>query len=424
MTARYIRCAREEHQLMESAGLLIQGHLPEIGEELLSRFGGTVQMVYLDPPFNTGKRFDMRMRVGERGYRTGSPSLELMAYKDEWGGREAYLRMMRGVLSLARELLKKEGTLFLHTDGRMQAHLRLLLDEVFGENHFLNEIIWSYQSGGRARSYFPRKHDTLFFYAKSRSYYFNLKAVPIAARAEKRANHMRRGTDEDGRSYRAITTNGREYRYYDDEPAYPGDVWDDVSHLQQKDPERTGYQTQKPLRLLERIVRCSTREGDLVCDLFAGSGTTAVAAAQLGRRFLCLDQNALAISATAKRLMQTPSGDAQAFGFEVEAPCAMDDCEVEAEVFPAISSYTVRLLRFESRAAKAAGISGLDAVDQWSAGFVRGDVYYRCAQSVRSVATPALSQTLEMPVCPGEPCVMIVDLWGGRRFYLPKRRYG
>lgn len=423
MPASYIRCACERHLSKESAGVLIQGHLPESGDALRARFGGTAQMVYLDPPFNTGKRFEARMRVGEKGYRAGSPSLALTAYEDEWGGREAYLEMMRGVLTLARDLLKKEGTIFLHTDGRMQAYLRLLMDEVFGEGGFLNEIIWSYQSGGRARSHFPRKHDTILFYAKSRAYYFNIKAVPIAPRAEMRTNHMRRGTDGDGRSYRAITSNGREYRYYDDEPAYPGDVWDDVSHLQQKDPQRTGYETQKPLRLLERIVRCATQEGDLVCDLFAGSGTTAVAAAQLGRRFLCLDQNPLALAVAGKRLMQTPSGKPQAFGFEVEAPCAPDDCEVEAEVFPAISSFTVHLIRFESRAAREAGISGLDAVDQWSAGFVQGDVYRRCAQSVRSVATPALSQTLEMPVCPGEPCVMIVDIWGGRRFYLPRRRY-
>ena len=192
--------------------------------------------------------------------------------------------MMKQTLLLSRELLKKEGTLFLHIDSRMYAHLRLLMDEVFGESNFLNEIIWSYQTGGRARSYFPRKHDVILFYARSRSYYFNLKAVPVA-RNESRSNHMRRAVDENGRSYRLIMSGGKEYRYYDDEPAYPGDVWDDISHLQQKDPQRTGYETQKPLKLLERIVSCSSQEGDLICDLFAGSGTSAVAAAGLNRRF-------------------------------------------------------------------------------------------------------------------------------------------
>ena len=226
-----------------------------------------------------------------------------------------------------------------------------------------------------------------------------------------------------GRSYRAITSNGREYRYYDDEPAYPGDVWDDVSHLQQKDPQRTGYDTQKPVRLLERIIRCASQEGDMVCDLFVGSGTTAVAAAQLNRRFICLDQSPLAIASTAKRLCQSAGGKETDWSFDIEAPCGEDDCVVQAEVYPAISSYTVRLIDFDSPAAREAGIAGLDAVDMWSAGFVQGDLYRSCAQSVRSSATPALAQTLEMPVCAGEPCVMIADIWGNRRFYLPTRRY-
>ena len=277
-SATYIRCQSERHLMKDSSGTLLHAGLPESSREMLSRYADTVQTVYLDPPFNTGKRFEMRARVGEKGYRTGSPALTLEAYDDRWESREAYLQMMRAALETARGLLRREGTVFVHIDARMSAHMRLLMDDVFGENNFLNEIVWAYQTGGRARSYFPRKHDTILFYAKSRSYYFNLKAVPVA-RAETRSNHMRRGVDEDGRTYRAINSGGREYRYYDDEPAYPGDVWNDVSHLQQKDPQRTGYDTQKPLRLLERIVSCSTQEGDTVCDLFCGSGTTAVGAA-------------------------------------------------------------------------------------------------------------------------------------------------
>ena len=422
MSCTYIRCSAEKQMGREGRGTLIQAELPACGDALLSRYGGSMQMVYLDPPFNTGKRFDMKMRVGAKGYRTGSPTLALPAYEDRWRDRAQYLGLMREALVVARGLLKKEGTIFLHADGRMAAHLRLLMDEVFGEHHFLNEIVWSYQSGGRARSYFPRKHDVILFYAKSRSYYFNLRAVPVS-RCETRSNHMRRAVDSDGRSYRAITSGGKEYRYYDDEPAYPGDVWDDISHLQQKDPQRTGYDTQKPLKLLQRIVSCSTQQEDWVCDLFSGSGTTAVAAAQLGRRFVCVDQSPLAISVSSKRLSQTTAGKPLDFAYDVEAPCGPDDCRVEAEVFPAISSYTVHLIDFECEAAREEGIAGMDAVDQWSAGFVQGDVYRRCVSSVRSQATPELAATLEMPVCAGEPCVMIVDIWGNRRFYLPRRRY-
>jgi len=422
MAATYIQCAAERHFQGESMGMIMQASVPACREELLARYAGQVQMVYLDPPFNTGKRFEMKARIGEKGYRTGSPTLSLPAYDDRWESREAYLSMMRETLTLARDLMKKEGTIFLHIDCRMHAHMRLMMDEIFGESNFLNEIIWSYQSGGRARTYFPRKHDVILFYAKSRSYYFSLKSVPVA-RSETRSNHMKRSVDEDGRVYRSIMSAGREYRYYDDEPAYPGDVWDDVSHLQQKDPQRTGYDTQKPIRLLERIIRCSTQEGDLVCDLFGGSGTTAVAAAQLGRRFLSVDQSPLAVAVTGKRLCQSSSGKPMNVCYDVQAPCGEDDCYAEAEVYPAITSFTVRLISFDSPQARLAGISGMDAVTQWSAGFVQGDQFRSCVSSARTAGTPQLRETMEMPVCAGEPCIMIVDIWGNRRFYLPKRRY-
>ena len=140
-------------------------------------------------------------------------------------------------------------------------------------------------------------------------------------------------------------------------------------------------------------------------------------------RFLCVDQSALAVSVAGKRLAQTTKGKPLDVGYEVEAPCGADDCIVEAEVYPAISSYTVHLIRFEGEQAKAAGIDGMDAVDQWSAGFIQGDTYRSCVASVRTVGTPKLEVTMEMPVCAGEPCIMIVDIWGNRRFYLPKRRY-
>ena len=422
MCATYISCSAERHLGRESMGVLKQANLSACREELLARYAGNVQTIYLDPPFNTGKLFDMKVRVGEKGYKDGSPMLTLPAYDDRWESREDYLAMMRETLTLARELLKKEGTIFVHIDCRMHAYIRLMMDEIFGESNFLNEIIWSYQSGGRARTYFPRKHDVILFYAKSRSYYFSLKSVPVA-RSEARSNHMKRSVDEDGRVYRSIISGGKEYRYYDDEPAYPGDVWDDVSHLQQKDPQRTGYDTQKPIKLLERIISCSTQEGDLVCDLFCGSGTTAVAAAKLGRRFLCVDQSPLAIAVTGKRLSPTTTGKPMGVCYDVEAPCGEDDCFVEAEVFPAITSYTVHLKSFDCVAAREAGIKGMDAVDQWSAGFVQGDTYRSCVASVRTVTTPKLLETMEMPVCAGEPCIMIVDIWGNRRFYLPKRRY-
>ncbi|MFR2151346.1 MAG: hypothetical protein ACLS7Z_13005, partial [Christensenellales bacterium] len=129
-------------------GTLIQAKMPEEGETLLSRFGGQVQTIYLDPPFNTGKQFDMKVRIGEGGYKNGSPSLNLPAYDDRWPDRTEYLAMMKKTLLLSRELLKRKAPSSAY-DSRMHAHLRLLMDEVFGESNF-NEIIWSYQTGGCA----------------------------------------------------------------------------------------------------------------------------------------------------------------------------------------------------------------------------------------------------------------------------------
>ena len=410
MCATYIRCGAERHLGRESMGVLMQATLPACREELLARYAGAVQTVYLDPPFNTGKRFDMKVRIGEKGYRTGSPSITLPAYDDRWPSREAYLSMMRDTLTLARDLMKKEGTIFLHIDCRMHAHMRLLMDEVFGESNFLNEIIWSYQSGGRARTYFPRKHDVILFYAKSRTYYFNLRAVPIA-RSEARSNHMKRSVDEDGRAYRSIMSAGKEYRYYDDEPVYPGDVWDDVSHLQQKDPQRTGYDTQKPLRLLERVILSSSRPGDLVCDLFSGSGTTLEAAWLNGRRSIGVDMSGHALETTRRRMNGA------------EIACTAPECagtpEAEADMEAGIAYYDVRLHRYEIEPGVCARtFSGLDAVDNWAVGYLRGGVYKSEAASFRLRQKPALDTVLQLPVLEGKPCLRIGDVMGRHFYYL------
>ena len=397
------------------------GDAANVAGRLRESYEGKVNLVYLDPPFLTGKTFEARVRVGAKEWKSGRGSLTLSAYHDSLT-REAYLEKMRAVLVNARALMASDALMFVHIDWRMHPYLRLLMDEIFGESNFRNEIIWAYQSGGSARRYFPRKHDVILMYSKTKDYDFHIQDVAEVVPGG-RENHMKRHVDADGRVYRSIRSGGRVYTYYDDDPVVPGDVWTDVNHLQQKDPQRTGYDTQKPVRLLERIIKCSTQEGDLVCDLFAGSGTTAVAAANLNRRFLCVDQSPLAVAVAGKRLSQSTLSRPAGVCYDVEAPCGEDDCFVEAEVFPAITSYTVHLMSFDSVQVREAGIKGLDAVDHWSAGFVQGDMYRACAASVRTAATPQLQTTMEMPVCAGEPCIMIVDIWGSRRFYLPKRRY-
>ncbi|MBO4884938.1 MAG: site-specific DNA-methyltransferase, partial [Clostridia bacterium] len=298
--------------------------------------------------------------------------------------------------------------IFLHVDFRMHAHLRLIMDEVFGEANFLNEIIWSYQTGGRARRFFSRKHDVILFYRKSRKYYFNLDSVPIS-RQDARRNHMKRHVDADGRVYRSIKSGGKIYTYYDDEPAFPGDVWDDVSHLQQKDPQRTGYDTQKPMRLLERIILSSSKPGDIVCDLFSGSGTTLEAAWRSGRRFIGTDLNAYALQTTRRRM-------AGASAVYTAPPCAGEPL-AEAAVLPGIGFYDVRLEKYEVEPGVCARLfSGLDAVDNWSVGYLREGVFKAYAGDFRLRQKPALNALLQLPVLEGTPCLRVGDVLG-RYFY-------
>lgn len=227
---------------------------------------GDCDLIYLDPPFFTG-------RLRENAARSAS-------YRDQWaGGLDGYLTFLRARLKECHRLLPKHGTLYLHLDWRVVHHARLELDRIFGAAHFLNEIIWHYRTGGVSRRWFGRKHDTILVYAR--------------CIGKHRFNLLREGSfrtdglkyDETGRPYKT-TRRGRLY-FNADGPAMT-DVWD-VPFLSTVARERTEWPTQKPLALLDRVVRASSHPGDLVADFFCGSGTTLVAAARLGRRYLGCD---------------------------------------------------------------------------------------------------------------------------------------
>lgn len=286
---KQISCRGELH-LFGGDGTVYMADFNALRDELTSKYGGSARVVYIDPPFNTGGSFE---------YRRGKKQL---AYSDALP-REEYLALIRDAVTLSKELLTEDGTFFIHIDYRMSHHIRLICDEVFGEDLLANEIIWSYKSGGRATNTFSKKHDTIFMYRKSPEAYFDIDAVG-EARGPERRNHMKRGVDEDGRVFYSIRTGGREYRYYEDDKIYPSDVWDDIEHLHQRDPERTGYLTQKPEALLKRIILACSEEGDLVIDLFGGSGTTAAAAAETGRRFVSVDSGAVSCAVTRRRLIE------------------------------------------------------------------------------------------------------------------------
>jgi len=218
------------------------------------------------------------------------------------GSLMAYLVSLTQRIVEIHRVLKPTGSFYLHCDPTASHYLKLVCDAVFcGQGgDFRNEVIWSYDSGGRPKMDFARKHDVIFRYSKSKNYTFNPSDVSVP-RGEIRHNHMKKHVDEDGRAYRTIKSAGKIYRYYDDEGVIPSDVWQ-ISHLQQKDPERLGYPTQKPEALLERIIKASSNEGDVVLDAYCGCGTTVAVAQRLNRRWVGIDITYQSISLILKRL--------------------------------------------------------------------------------------------------------------------------
>ncbi|MBO4384197.1 MAG: site-specific DNA-methyltransferase [Clostridia bacterium] len=279
-----------ELHMFGGEGTVIHADFRDAADELVSRFGGSARVVYLDPPFNTGGAFEFRRGKTQLAYRDSVP----------W---DEHLELIRSAAELSKKLLKPDGTFFLHIDCSVSAYCRVMLDEIFGRDAFTNEIVWAYRSGGRSTRSFSNKHDVILMYRMSADSYFNIGAVGVP-RGQKRRNHMKRCVDETGRVFYSIKTGGREYRYYEDDPVYPSDVWDDVEHLNQRDPERTGFLTQKPEALLKRIILSCSEEGDTVVDLFGGSGTTAAVAAKLSRSFVSVDSGAVASAVTKKRLLE------------------------------------------------------------------------------------------------------------------------
>lgn len=272
---------------------LILGDSCEILPLLSSTLGNIVKLIYIDPPFMTGRTFKKGLQV---------------VYKDAWRDLDHYLQWLYETLILLYTLLAEDGSLYIHLDWRVAHYAKIILDEIFGFNPlihgpgFKNEIVWHYQSGGRATRTYARKHDTILFYTKSAHYSFHSERIGERRGAHKR-NHMRKEVGADGSISWTIRSAGRTYTYHEDRLMSPADVWCDISHLHQRDPERTAYATQKPEVLLERILLASSDEHDLVLDCFCGSGVTPAVAERLGRRWIACDKSELAIDITQKRLL-------------------------------------------------------------------------------------------------------------------------
>ena len=248
---------------------------------------GQARLVYVDPPFNTGgeqRRTRLRTTRDERGDRRGfkgaryrTEVLGSSAWRDAY---DDYLGFLAPRLEEARRVLTADGSLFFHIDPREAHYCKVFLDELFGRRSFVNEIVWAYDYGGRPKKRWPAKHDTIFWYAKDpRRYVFDYEAID-------RIPYMAPGLVGPQKAARGKT---------------PTDVWWNTI-VSPTGAEKTGYPTQKPLRIVERIVRVHSEPGDLVLDFFAGSGTTGEAAARLGRRYLLVDSNPEAVRVMARRL--------------------------------------------------------------------------------------------------------------------------
>ena len=191
--------------------------------------------------------------------------------------------------------------MYLHCDWHAGHYLKVCMDDIFGYNRFINEIVWCYETAGKGKKQFSRKHDTLLWYAKGKKWFFNPKEVSIP---RKRNKHMRMGVDEDGREYEEKTDakTKKVYRWYFDEGRLPFDYWTDIQFINRNAKERMGYPTQKPESLLDRVIKASSNPTNIVLDPFCGCGTAIVVAHKLGRRWVGIDVSSTACDLMAKRM--------------------------------------------------------------------------------------------------------------------------
>ena len=252
---------------------------------------GKVDLIYIDPPFDSKADYRTKVTLPGVDLQQKPTVIEQFAYADTWEeGTLSYLKMIYPRLVLMKELLSERGSIYVHIDWHVGAYMKIILDDIFGKDRLLNEIMWCYSIGGKGNSFYGRKHDTILLYSKSPNYTFNGKDKDVIVQ-RKLNTHMRTKIDDSGREYQEKTDkkSGKIYRYYVDEGKVPEDYWIDIEQLNREDAERVGYATQKPSKLLTRIIAASSNEGDLVCDFFGGSGTTAAVAEKLGRRWITCD---------------------------------------------------------------------------------------------------------------------------------------
>ena len=280
----------------------------QVMSHLLKEYRGKIDLIYIDPPFDSKADYKRKIEVKNVGKTTSdSSSFEEKQYGDIWTNDE-YLQFMYERLILMRELLSEKGCIYVHCDWHKVHHLRCLLDEVFGSNNFVNEIVWHYADymQGNATTSLPRKHDTILFYSKTPKYYYERVKVPLDKPVKRnrviwngKTKSLEVARDEQGKIIYDEFTD----RFLDS-------VWEEdvlnigqTSVTRKTSSENLNYPTQKPKKILELIIEASSQPGDIVFDCFMGSGTTQSVAMKLGRRFIGADINLGAIQTTTKRLL-------------------------------------------------------------------------------------------------------------------------
>jgi len=303
---------------------------------------GGIKLIYIDPPFDLGADFSMDIAIGEEIFTKRANILEEIAYRDTWGkGTDSFLAMIFERLTLMRDLLAEDGSFYLHCDWRVNSIMRLVLDEVF-PGGYKNEIFWKRQPvrGGKATSgQFARNNDVIFFYTKSEKYTWNnsyKEYDPEFIKSKFKPDEKGRlWRDSDLGNYSELsiaefekqgkiytTKNGKKrlIRYLDEEKgAAASTMWTDIPEVNSMAQERVDYPTQKPEALIERIIKASSNEGDLIADFFCGSGTTSAVAEKINRKWIVSDLGKFSIHTTRKRMiavqreMKTEGKDFRAF---------------------------------------------------------------------------------------------------------------
>jgi DNA modification methylase len=361
---------------------------------LLPEYEGKINLIYADPPFFTNRSFSARVGRGEDSRKPQEWQLS-KGYADHWKGIDAYLDFLYPRLALMHRLLTPTGTLYLHLDWHADAYARLLLDEIFGAERLLNEIIWCYHGPSPIRSAFNRKHDTILVYTKSDDYTFNVDAVRTPY------------NEQTVKTFAASPKAGFGKVPDLERGKVPEDWWyfPVVARLHN---ERTGYPTQKPEALLERVIRAASNEGDLVADFFCGSGTTPLVASRLKRRFIACDTTFRAVHTARVRLVQTGANPFQVFKFAGEKVESLQVAGFQGET-PNLKP--VNMQTANQRVTLPPEL--LPSLDYWEADPAwDGKIFRSVAQALRPRKTQTIPGELTLPFPPQNLCLRFVTITG------------